>query len=69
MVPALLLSRLQAFELKTSSFGIKLTYFHRDNLSFDLSYDRYHMRGLDGLTSQLAYPSANVFTLGFQWQL
>ena len=56
-------------QLKTSSFGIKLTYFHKENLSFDLSYDRYHMRGLDGLTSQLAYPKANVFTLGFQWQL
>ncbi len=59
--------RISAF--RTNSFGLKLTYFHRDNLSFDLSFDRYHMRGTDGITSQLVYPKANVLTLGFQWEL
>ncbi len=56
-------------ELRTSSFGIKFTYFHKENLSFDLAFDKYHMRGTDGVTSQLVYPDANVFTIGFQWQL
>ena len=55
--------------LKTTSFGIKLTYFYKENLNFDLSFDRYHMRGTDGITSQLVYPDANVLTLGFQWEL
>ena len=29
-----------------------------------MSYMRYIMRGLDGVTSESAYPSANVFTAG-----
>jgi hypothetical protein len=34
------------------------------NLSIDLAYKRYVMMGTDGLTSQSAYPTANVFTAG-----
>jgi len=36
------------------------------NLSLDASYMRYIMSGLDGVTSQSAYPSANVFNLGLR---
>lgn len=56
--------RISKFEALT--LGIKLTILINDNLSIDLSYDRYEMNGLDGQTSQLVYPSANVLTVGMQ---
>ena len=52
--------------LRSSTYGLKLTYFHRPGLAFDLAWDRYLMSGRDGVTSQLAYPDAKVLTLGFQ---
>ena len=53
-------------KLEALTLGIKLTVLINDNLSIDLSYDRYEMNGLDGQTSQLVYPSANVLTVGMQ---
>jgi len=55
-------------DLRTLTYGIKFTYFPRQNLSIDLAFDRYNMRGRDGTTSQLMYPDANVLTLGLQWE-
>jgi hypothetical protein len=48
------------------SFGVGLTVSWRvyKHLSVDASYMRYVMRGLDGVTSQSAYPSANVVSFG-----
>ena len=57
--------RLSQFEATT--YGLKLTYFHRSDLSFDLSYDRYEVEGTDGFTDQRVYPDAGIITLGFQW--
>ena len=54
-------------EFKANTYGLKLTYFHRLDLSFDLSYDRYEVTGTDGQTDQRVYPDAGVLTLGFQW--
>ena len=54
-------------EFKSNTYGLKLTYFHRPDLSFDLSYDRYQVTGTDGKTDQRVYPDAGVLTLGFQW--
>jgi len=54
-------------EFKSNTYGLKLTYFHRPDLSFDLSYDRYQVTGTDGQTDQRVYPDAGVLTLGFQW--
>jgi len=54
-------------EFKANTYGLKLTYFHRSDLSFDLSYDRYAVTGTDGQTDQRVYPDAGVLTLGFQW--
>ncbi len=53
------LSQLQSF-----TAGISLTVIATKWLTFDASYKRYVMQGLDGVTSQTAYPSANVFTIG-----
>ena len=54
-------------EFKANTYGLKLTYFHRADLSFDISYDRYQVTGTDGQTDQRVYPDAGVLTLGFQW--
>jgi len=55
-------------KLRTSTYGLKVTYFHSDDLSVDLAWDRYLMSGRDGSTSQLVYPDAKVLTLGFQYE-
>lgn len=55
-------------KLRTSTYGLKVTYFHSDALSVDLAWDRYLMSGRDGSTSQLVYPDAKVLTLGFQYE-
>ena len=51
-------------QLQTFTAGINLTVNATKWLTFDASYKRYVMQGLDGVTSQTAYPSANVFTIG-----
>jgi hypothetical protein len=55
-------------KLRTSTYGLKVTYLHSDDLSVDLAWDRYLMSGHDGSTSQLVYPDAKVLTLGFQYE-
>jgi len=51
-------------ELQTFNFSAALTYRVQKHFSIDLGYSRYIMQGLDGATSQSAYPSANVYTIG-----
>ena len=53
-------------ELNTFSLGLKATYRIHKHLSLDAGYMRYVMRGLDTVTSQSAYPAANVFTIGLR---
>ena len=55
-------------ELRASTYGLKITYFHKSDLSFDLSLDRYLVNGRDGLTDQRVYPDARILTLGMQWE-
>lgn len=50
--------------LYTTTYGIKATWKLRDWLQLDLAYDRYSMRGRDGLTPQSAYPRANIVMMG-----
>jgi Protein of unknown function (DUF3570) len=50
--------------LTTITCGIKATFKASERLQFDLAYDRYAMRGLDGVTPQSAYPKANIVTVG-----
>jgi hypothetical protein len=56
--------RLSKFE--SFAYGVELTCRVQRHLSVDASYLRYEMQGLDGVTSQSAYPSANVFTIGLR---
>lgn len=55
-------------ELRASTYGLKITYFHRSDLSLDLSLDRYLVNGRDGRTDQRVYPDAQVLTMGMQWE-
>ena len=51
-------------ELHSFNLSATLSYRVCQYFSVDLGYSRYIMQGLDGATSQSAYPSANVYTLG-----
>ena len=51
-------------EFESFAAGLSLNWKIRDWLTFDVGYQRYVMKGLDRVTSQTAYPSANVFTIG-----
>jgi hypothetical protein len=51
-------------ELESFTYGIRLTWRVQKWLSVDATYDRYIMQGLDGVTAQAAYPSANLFGFG-----
>ena len=52
--------------METFAAGLNVTWRLQQNISLDASYLRYAMRGLDGATSQSAYPSANVFSIGLR---
>jgi hypothetical protein len=51
-------------EFNSFAGGLDVTWRFHKHASLDAGYMRYVMQGLDGKTSQSAYPSANVFTIG-----
>ena len=51
-------------KMETFAVGVDVTWRVAKFISIDAGYMRYVMRGLDGMTSQSAYPQANVFSLG-----
>ena len=50
--------------LHTWTCGLQATVLVTENVALDLAYKRYTMRGDDHVTSQSAYPSANILTGG-----
>jgi hypothetical protein len=54
-------------EMETFTYGGKVIFQINDHFRIDGAYTRYDMEGLDGRTSQDAYPKANVFSLGGTW--
>lgn len=50
--------------METFTFGVETSARVTNWLTIDLAYKRYDMRGLDGVTSQSAYPKANIVTVG-----
>ena len=50
--------------LETFTVGLGINCRIQSWLTLDAGFKRYIMRGLDGVTSPTAYPSANVFTMG-----
>ena len=53
--------------MRTLTYGAMLTLRPQKWMHVDLAYKRYEMRGLDGVTSQSAYPMANVWTVGMRF--
>jgi uncharacterized protein DUF3570 len=53
-------------QMETFTMGVSITWRLARHLSLDGSYYRYVMRGMDGVTSQSAYPSANVGSVGLR---
>jgi hypothetical protein len=54
--------RLSSFDAVT--YGLKVTWKPCAHVRLDLGYDRYAMRGVDGVTPQSAYPVANIMSAG-----
>ncbi len=54
--------RLSAFDATT--LGAKAVYTINEHWGFDVAYERYTMRGRDGVTSRSAYATANILTFG-----
>jgi hypothetical protein len=50
--------------LDAVTVGLKLILKMSDTVQMDLAYDRYAMRGRDGVTPQSAYPTANIMSAG-----
>ena len=63
-MPAYYSSDYRLSQLQTVSASVALNYRVQKHFSIDISYLRYIMQGLDGVTSPSAYPSANVYTVG-----
>ena len=53
--------------LSTYTLGLQVTGVINDRLRLDASYERYMMQGNDNQTAQSAYPTANIYTVGFRW--
>lgn len=56
-------------EMRTLTYGVKIVWTPVDALQFDAAYERYDMRGTDGVTPQSAYCQADIVTVGvkFSW--
>jgi len=56
-------------EMRTLTYGVKLVWTPLESLQFDAAYERYDMRGTDGVTPQSAYCQADIVTVGvkFSW--
>ncbi len=53
-------------ELQTFTYGLQVEWrIIPDRMNVHLGYERYLMRGMDGQTSQSAYPDAHAMTAGF----
>lgn len=55
--------------MRTLTYGVKVVWTPIDALQFDAAYERYDMRGTDGVTPQSAYCQADIVTVGvkFAW--
>ncbi len=51
-------------QMDTFTYGVSVVGKITDSISLVGSYERYEMKGRDGVTSASAYPKANIFTIG-----
>ncbi len=64
-VPAFYSSDYRLSHFDAYTFGLDLTYHVHEGVDLRLGYKRYLMRGLDRTTDQSVYPTADIFTGGF----
>jgi hypothetical protein len=50
-----------------TSCGLKVAWKASNYLQLDASYERYAMRGRDGVTPASAYPTAGISTVGIKF--
>jgi hypothetical protein len=53
--------------METHTYGLKLIWFINDDLEFNIKFNRYEMKGLDGITHFSAYSDADILTVGGRW--
>ena|SRR5436190_12840769 len=51
---------------RSMTYGISVTLELGQRFFFDAAYKRYDMRGLDGVTPQSSYATANIYTIGMR---
>jgi hypothetical protein len=51
-------------DMETFTLGFNIHFKVVEHVFIEGSYERYLMRGLDGVTPQDTYPSANIVTIG-----
>ncbi len=51
--------------MNTYMYGASLQIRVAELATLNLGYKRYHMVGTDGVTSESAYPTADVYSIGF----
>ena len=54
--------RLAKFASET--YGVKVVFNATEGISIDASFERYEMKGRDGVTPQSAFPDADILTIG-----
>jgi Protein of unknown function (DUF3570) len=63
-IPAYYSADYRLSKLDSLTFGASVSVKATDWLTLNASFQRYEMRGLDGVTSPSAYPKANIITMG-----
>lgn len=63
-IPAYYSADYRLSKMHTFTYGISATVIVNDHLHLDAAFKRYEMFGDDGVTSDSAYPTANVFSIG-----
>jgi len=55
-------------KMEALTYGIRVAWEPRNDLTLDLQLERYEMNGLDSKTPASFFPTANVLSLGAQWR-
>jgi len=55
-------------ELDALTYGLRVAWEPRTDLTLDLQLERYEMNGLDARTPGSFFPTANVISVGAQWR-
>lgn len=50
--------------MRSVEYGLRVTWSESDWLQFEMAYERYELRGSDGVTPESAYPTAGIASLG-----